>query len=319
MNRLIVVACLAGAACAADPALEPGDCPGTPTRVALDPVAPFHNGLVLVTFESGITPGYVEVQRYSPTRGVWEPTYGTLGERDDGTFVMQLRPMTSASDANSEFRVRVRARLDGCPASGWGESDPIMLADPTSGTTWVADLGPADFFSQISASSSGPGTTTGPYRIASSSLKHTLRFAVAGAFSETVDFTIQSATSTDVYHDCHFVLTYEGRWVADEDYSGRVAIYERRFMSLTGSTCVNPPLGDLRLTDSRLEDTVTFGSNIDYSRLLETPAGRPRWALSLISNAFGTILASLDDQTGQDTASLSGYLNVFDPRYEKQP
>jgi hypothetical protein len=320
MNRLTVVACLVGTACAADPALEPGDCPGTPTDVALDPVAPYHNGLVLLTFESGIAPGYVDVQRHSPSRSVWEPNYGTLGERDDGTFVMQLRPQTSPSDANGEFRARVRSRLDGCPASGWAESDPITLGDPMTGTTWIAELGPSDFFSQISASSSGPATSTGPYRISSSSpLKHTLRFAANGAFTETIDFTIQSATTTDVYHDCHFVLAYEGRWQGDDNYDGRIAIYERRFMALTGSTCANPPIADLRLTDSRLDDTINYASNIDYSRLLEMPAGKPRWGMSLLSNAFGTVLASLEDQMGADTASLSGYINVFDTRYEKQP
>jgi len=323
MNRTVrVVAWLVIIGGCTDVALEAGDCPGTPTDVALEPIAPVYAGLLDVTFQSSTAPQGAELQRYSPSRSVWESTYGSLGQRDDGTFVIQLRPQTTATDATAEFKVRVRSTLQGCPPSGWGESDPITLTDPVEGTTWIAELGRTDFTSQLNASSSGTGTSTGPYRLSSTSpLKHTMRFAANGALSEVIDFTIESGTTGDVYNNCHFVLAYEGSWVGDYDYETRVALYGRHFVSLAGSTCTSPPLGDLGLTaDTRLGDDVLAVSNIDYTGLLEVPAGKASWQVyGFLQNSFATILSSLDDQTGTDAASISGYINVFDPTYEKQP
>jgi len=98
-----------------------------------------------------------------------------------------------------------------------------------------------------------------------------------------------------------------------------VAIYGRKFVSLTGSSCTNPPIADFHLADTQLDDNVFAVSNIDYTRLLEVPAGHASWQLySYLQNTFSTVLSTLTDQTGPDTASISGYINVLDPSYDKQ-
>ena len=308
--------------CGGSEALEAGDCPGTPRNVAIDPVAPFNYGLVSLTFESDTAPGSVELQRHSTARAEWEQTYGALGQEDDGTFVVQVRPQLSESDADEDFKLRVRSTLLGCPPSAWAESDGVSLGDPVTGTTWVGTFGPGTQTSQISVSvNSGAGSAIGPYRLSTASpLRHTFTFAAGGVFSETFELTIQSATSGDLYNGCHFKLAYQGGWISTRSDDSRVALFDRRFMSMAGSTCASPPVSDVQLTPSDvLSDEVLSSSNIDYSRLRDSPAGRAEWQnYSLLQQGFSQIVPSLSDFTGADTASLSGYINVFDARYVKQ-
>lgn len=309
-----------GVGCSGSEALEAGDCPATPRNVTLEPVAPFLNGLLALEFQSDETPGSVELQRYSASRSLWEQTYGSLGQKDDGTFVVQVRPQLGESDADGEFKLRVRSTLQGCPPSGWAESDGVSLGDPVADTTWVGTFGPGTLFSQINvAVNSGLGTATGPYRLSTTSpMRHTLTFAAGGALNETFELAIESGTAGDVYAGCQFKLTYQGNWITTYSNDSRVTVYNRRFVSRAGSTCANPPLADLT-SSAGLQDDVLSSTNIDYSRLLETPVGPAAWqSYSLLQQTFSSAVSSLDDQTGADTASLSGYANVFDPIYLKQ-
>lgn len=305
-----------------DEALEAGDCPGTPRNVTLDPVAPFYNGLLTLEFESDNTPGSVELQHYSAALSVWEPSYGVLGQKDNGTFVVQVRPQLSKSDADNDFKVRVRSNLLGCPPSSWAESDAVSLGDPVAGTTWVGTFGPGTITAQINVSvSSGSGTANGPYRLSMTSpLKHTITFAAGGVLDETFELAFDSSTAGDLYSGCRFKLAYKGTWLATDTDDNRVAVFDRRFTSMAGSACVNPPLAELQVPPGfAISDDVLSPSGIDYSPLRESPAGRAEWQIySLIQQAFPQILLELDDQSGPDMASISGYLNAFDARYLKQ-
>jgi hypothetical protein len=324
MYRMIVCAIGMLAGCSESEALEAGDCPSAPTHLAIDPVAPFSNGLVLLEFQSNNAPGSVEVQHHSPSRDLWEPQYGPLGQKDDGTFVVQVRPQLSATDANagSDFKLRARSLLDGCPPSDWAETEAVPIGDPITTTTWVEELGPTDLSSQINAAvTSGTGTSIGPYRISTTPpVRHTITFAAAGVLSESFDIEIQSATAGDVYGGCHFKIAIEGSWAIGYDYDERIAVYGRHITSLAGSTCANPAVSELRLTPPpSLSDDFLYPSNIDYSRLLEEPVGPATWRnVGLVQQSFSTILSSLEDQMGPNTAALSGYLSVLSSQYRRQ-
>ena len=308
--------------CGSGEALEAGDCPGKPRNVSLDPVAPVFQGLLALEFESDNAPGAVEIERYSAARAVWEQTYGPLGQKDDGKFVVQVRPQLSESDSGQPFRLRVRSTLQGCPPSPWAESDGVSLGDPVTGTTWVGTFGPGTLTSRIYVSvNSGVGIATGPYRLSTTSpIRHTITFAAGGVFNETLELAIESATAGDLYSGCRFKLAYRGAWLSTRGGDNRVAVFDRHLMTFAGSTCASPPLSDLRLTPSDvLPDDVLSPSNVDYSRLRESPAGPAEWQnYSLVQQAFAPVLTSLADQTGPDTASVAGYVNVFDASYRKQ-
>jgi hypothetical protein len=320
MKPVVMVVVVLLSACA-DDALEAGDCPSTPTGLAIDAVAPFYSGLVTLTFESSTPPGSVELQQYSASRGFWMQTYASLGQKDDGAYLLQVRPQSYGADNDTELKLRIRSTLQGCPPSGWAESDSVTLGDPIEGTTWIGEFGRTDLSSQLSASASGGGTANQQYSVAPTPpLKHTLTFGPGGVYSEQVDFTIQSPASGGVYNGCRFVLAYEGTWFGDYDNDTRIAVFDRRFKSLTGSTCANPAITELQPSSmDRLDDFTLSASNIDYSRLLETTPGTARWTnYNTLQNSFSSMLSILEDQTGPDTSSISGYLNLFDPTYQKQ-
>ena len=322
MKSGLLCAMFAFAGCTGSEALESGDCPGTPRAVTLDPVAPVFNGLLVVEFQSDAAPSGVDVQRHSAARGLWEQSYGPLGQKDDGTYTVQVRPQVAEADADDPIKIRVRSTLLGCPPSSWAETDGVTLGDPVTGTTWIGTFGPGTVTAQLNVSVlSGAGTSVGPYRIATTPpLRQTVTFGAGGVFDETLEVGFESATPGDVYNGCRFKLAYRGTWVATYGDDSRVAVFGRRFVSLAGSTCTNPPIADIApALAGTLSDDVLSTSSIDYTGLLENPRAAPEWqAYNLLAQTFQSAISALSDHTGPDMTSIDGYVSVFRPTYVKQ-
>jgi hypothetical protein len=322
----VAVALLAAAGCeAAIPGVTAEDCPGAPTDVALEPVAPFYGGLVLVRLRvPGGAPDGIDVQQFDPSLGLWATGgFAPLREHPDGGFVVFVRPQVEEDTRDADQRVRLRTRLSGCAPSAWVETTSFKLGDPLRDTVWVAQI-PADQVSGNFNINVEPPRDVGTHRVAPNSVfEHRLAFGGDGKLTQSFAFTLSSTVPASPYHGCQIKLTYESPWRL-ETREGLEVIVGQAAPSPTvtmGSTCpgappsqwsISQPGVNLGLPPSR------SGVNVDYEPLARTPAGKPFLGAGQFAGAASDILGHISDVVGPETANVNGFLNLFSARYSKQ-
>lgn len=308
-------------------ALTPADCPGTPTDLKLDAVAPFWGGIVTLDFDvpDGV-PGSVEIARYNADLDVWEPSYGSPSQRPDDTYVSIVTVNVGERDRDLDQKLRVRALLDGCPPSEWAESETFKVSDPLSGTTWKAELDPPNS-GALSVFGSGPGATTyeGPFAIdLSSEVSHTIAFGTDGSAQEEFKFKIKSQTAGDGFDGCTFDLHVASRFEVEFDGGLSVRLKDRRFASnpSEGSSCSSPPLTSMQFANpaSKIElpTSSTGFYGFDYTGLLSKTPGPAAWSTSAFADAFSTVVQSLEVAANGASVQVTPNFNIYQARYEKQ-
>jgi len=349
MNRLhrCLICCalgaylgLSGAACAPAP-LSRSDCPGAPQDLALHPVAPFWGGLV--TLEYKVPSGsfdYPDIEIFDPSLGAWVGVMGgglnamgALGvgyglpagelERDDGTIIVAVFPAATEQNRDLERKLRVRSRLDGCPASDWTESEGFKLSDPLVGTTWRATLEPGAFSGTIAFSPTGTSQKTyhGPYRFDDAAPPfHEIRFKADRTTEETIAFALKSDTPGDPYGGCTFQLHFVGRY---EEHPGRNAGWSEQLIIVdrvpsasptAGSTCADPALAAVDIGSPSFTGRLGIANGplwVDYTGLLTSPPGPVVGNnFSGVSEAIVEALSFIGVSQGQDTnyVSVNGYV-----------
>jgi hypothetical protein len=309
------------------PGITAKDCPLTPTDVTLDKVAPVWGGLIVVeSTVPGGAPDGIDMQILDPGRNEWTYSYGNFRQKADGKYLSFATPNPRESTKGSEFKLRIRARLSGCPPTAWVETPGFTLGDPITGTTWRADI-PAGFLNgSVSVQKfGGTGTTTGPYSVTQNPASHQVTFSADGSFAETYGFTVTSKTNGDLYKDCAFQLTYGGTWKLQfVNDSPNIFISDRKpkaGAATTGSTCAAPPLADLEINQPTTPISIPFqsiGLGMDYAPLRDTPPGKPTWSNNGFANGFNYVTGAVQDVVGPDTSNLTGGVYPSYSTYQKQ-
>jgi hypothetical protein len=329
MKHASVALLLVGACTAGDAGIGKSDCPGTPKLVSVAQTAPFWQGLTRVTFSvPGGAPSAIQVETFNPGLGTWSGytnNYNSFLEQTDaGDYIAEASISPNDSDKDGSFKVRVRATLAGCPLTGWATTDAFTVSDPYKDTTWTAhtDLGNLYAYFNISPTQ-GVGTNLGPYTLAAEGVTHTLAFHGDGTLDQTWSFGVNSGHGGDLYAGCKFAIHYVGRWQTTFQPYYRVLIsgLVPAVSPLAGSTCANPALANLALAQpgalAPLPPSVIY-PNIDYTRLLYTPPGKPQWADSGQFNYLAQVANGLSAVTG-DQAQFQGQFSLYNQlSYEKQ-
>ncbi len=309
------------------PGITAKNCPGTPTNLNLVKVAPVWGGVVALeaTVPGGV-PEFLELHVLDPATGEWigsyYSSYGVIRQKVDGTYLALATMNVREASKAKEFKLRVRARLQGCPPTGWAEGPGFTLTDPLAGTTWTAQVSGAFLNANLYIGHNGAGTSTGPY--SADNAKHAVTFNADGSFAETYEYTITSAVNGDLYNNCAFQLSYVGSWSLRLDQGNpQLVLADRKPKpggATTGSTCSAPPLADLAINQAdpaiRIARTSTYLS-IDYLPLLDTTPGKPVMG-SVGGDVFNATLSHIADVAGGDTASVSGSMYPNDIRYYRQ-
>lgn len=310
------------------PGITAKNCPATPTNVNIAQAAPVWYGFVQLTATvPGGTPDTLEVQVLDPSTKLWVTTYGRGGQKQDGTFAVSVSPTVDEASKTKEFKARVRARLDGCPPTGWAESPTFTLGNPISGTSWTATIPSALFYQYLNVSHVGTGTSQGPYTLSDADVVHTMTFNADGSYAESFSYGIKSLSTTpgDLYDGCNVHLSYVGTWILRLDGSPTVSISARKPNPAgvtTGSTCTAPPVSDWTASQpggapTRIQPASMY-LNIDYQNVLDDPPGKPVWSAGGdLSNALSATLAEICDNVGPNTATINGSLNPQQVRYLK--
>lgn len=311
------------------PGITGKNCPLTPTNVNIVNVAPVWNGLIVIeaAVPAGGVPSSFDLQVLDPGMNQWVQSYGQMRQKVDGTYTLAFSPSITDASKTKAFKARIRSRLDGCPPSGWTESGTFTLADPISGSTWVANIPPGLVNANIYVNHSGTGTSTGPYALTDAGVVHSMTFNADGSYGETFTYGIksQSATPGDLYDACQVQLAFVGTWTLRTDGGTPTVILGSRKpkpgAATTGSTCTSPPVAEWDIAQTtptiRLNNTALY-LGIDYSQLLNDPPGKPVWSTGDLGNALTTAMAALNDNQGPNTASVSGSLYPQNFRYTKQ-
>ncbi len=306
--------------------LKRGECPGKPEKLAVNPVAPFWNGLIALTFTSTGkgTPTYNDIQVYDPLLGAYAQNGGSAYQKPDGTFLALVSPQAKEDSKDLDFKVRVRSELDGCAPSDWVESPTFKLGDPLVGTTWKATLGPAEYTENVTVSGPGAQTTVGPYFIDPSGVVDTLAFASDGSFTDTVAFGIASGHAGDLYAGCQFQLHTQGHWEVKFLQYGMVTVLSDRKLTaspLSGSACANPSLSQMAINQAGFDanlQPVVMGFGIDYTSLLYSPPGAVKWTDAALLSQLGNVFPFLDASGVNGSSSVNGYFSASQSHYEKQ-
>jgi hypothetical protein len=314
------------------PALTPAQCPAAPSDVSLDELAPVWGGLIVVnaTVASG-TPDAFDIEVFDPTIAAWSRVYGNAWQREDGRYAFSVTPSVTEYNKDATFKVRLRARLNGCPPSSWAEGPSYTLSDPLTGTTWVATWDAGAVSGEINVTRYDPMNEVSletTYPRFDGSLVHTVTFAEDGAFDETYEFTLAGRDAGEPFDGCSFALRYTGTWsYYYERYGINVLVSERvpAENAADGSECAAPAPSALAINDEtrsadlRLSGMV-MGTGADYSALLHAPDGPIRMESYQLASALQNprFLFGLSYETAEESGSVSGYLGPQYYVYQKQ-
>jgi hypothetical protein len=323
---VVAMGMVSAVACGTDAALTPADCPGAATSVTVNAVAPYWGGLVELSYKvPGGVPSDTDLAIYDPALKLWTPTYASnADQRDDGTFV-SLVTVFNVTRFNSDMprKLRVRSRLDGCPASAWAESKTFTLGDPLAGTTWVATFESGDLSGNVSVAQEGPPPPSfvGPYGLDDTQTwSHSIRFGTDGTFQEEVKLGIKSHFQGDGYNGCTFDVHLIGDYTVVPDQTAVFLSNRQRAADPgAGSVCGAPAVTDTFLYKSNpptmIPSTQISINSIDYSGLVASPPGKVIWNESGLTQTFNAVLPLLS--TGISGVSGSVYTS-HSPAYEKQ-
>lgn len=308
------------------PGITKADCPGAPEGISLEQVAPYWDGLEAIRFTvPGGTPGSIRTETLDPALGTWAFSYGNANEVDGGGWLLMgsVEPREESKDAS--FKLRVRTELDGCAPSDWVETEAFQVGDPFADTTWKTHVDPSDYYSTVNANVvSGTGTTIGPYDLAESGIDHEVTFHGDGTMEETFSFGISSAHAGDVYAGCTFQVHFAADWRTEFQPYPRVLVTHREPTAspLSGSTCTNPPIAEMQLSQADYSlgsvDTTLSPNQIDYTPLLFAQPGDVVWRNQDLIGQIYQILSGLSDFEGEETTQLQGYFSFIAVEYVKQ-
>jgi hypothetical protein len=334
LNRILVAASSLLASivgCADSPGTTKDDCAQSPQQLTIDPLAPFWGGLTRLNFKvPGSPPDSVQTQVFNSVAGVWEDSFMPLQQRDDGDFSVLTFWNVTSETKDATFKIRLRSKLDGCPASSWAVSEPIKLSNPLTDTAWATtiplELSSTAFRADVVAAGMIPGTTVGPYSYASQGIVHAMQFNAPDIVEETWSFKVNSAIAGDLYDNCSFVIRYIGKWrfVSENSSNLQLLISDLKPApdALAGSVCANPPVGEMAAAQpgypGRQPNTQPM-VDIDYARLQYSPPGNARWVEDREISRLASIIAeSIVDVVGPDTAQPMARFNTPAISYDKK-
>jgi hypothetical protein len=334
-HRLTIVAACAivgsVSGCADAPGTTKGDCSQVPQQLTIDLLAPFWGGLTRLNFSvQGPPPDSVQTQVFNSVAGAWEDSLMPLQQRDDGSYSVSTLWSVTSETKDATFKIRLRSKLDGCPASDWAVSDPIKLSNPLTDTAWATtiplELSGTAFRADVVATGMVPATTVGPYSYAPQGIGHTMHFSAPDIIEETWSFKVNSATAGDLYDNCSFVIRYIGKWRFVSENSGNLQILVSELRpapnALVGSVCTNPPVSEMaaaQLGYPGQQPNTQPMVRIDYTRLQYSPPGNARWVEDREISRLASIIAeSIVDVVGPDTAQPLARFNTPTIFYDKK-
>lgn len=312
------------------PGLTAGQCPGTPSAAGLDSVAPFWSGLYTVhATVPGGTPDTLDVSVLDPSQNVWQEVGQGTWQRADGPYVAPFQPRVTEQNKDSAFKVRVRARLEGCAPSAWADAGSYTATDPFADTTWVGNWDAAQLSGSLTvnrADLTGASALTPTMPTIDGAVTHTVSFKADGTMTEDFALALASSQPKDPFAGCTLNVHYTGTWSWQFSGANASVILSARVPAddaTAGSDCAFPALADLALSDSKQKANLVLPPslltpNVDYSGLLSTPAAPVTLDNSQLPADLPAMLNQLNYASETESGSLSGYVTPVLGIYDKQ-
>jgi hypothetical protein len=302
------------------PALVRDDCASKTSELRLSQPegANVWGGLVLAEFdvEGGKTRNF-DIQVFDPSLQAWINSYADyngIGQREDGTYFIAVRPTYNESNKNEELRLRIRPWQEGCPNGEWTESEPFVAGDPVASTSWTAEV-PGTLLSgsiDVQRTSVPGGEVQPPVRVELASAKLRVELGKKGAISETVTAELRAEEGAP-FDGCTLSLTFSGSYeLLMRSYGGiTLAISEQTLTSTEGTSCTLPSVEELALSDEAFDLPLSAFSqsvNIDYQPTLWADPAAPFWQSAFL-HVFEVLPQYLGYTTDTETGVSSGYVS----------
>lgn len=309
-----------GASDSPEPALTRDDCATKTSELRLSQPAGANvwGGLVVAEFEvEGAKTRDFAMQLYDPALQAWINTYADyngIGQREDGTYFVAVRPTYNEANRNEELRLRIRPMQEGCPNGEWTESEPFVAGDPVASTSWNAEI-PGTMFNggidvQRSQIMGEPMQQSMRVQLTSATLR--VEFGKKGEVSETVTAELETEEGLP-FDGCTLSLTFSGTYeLLMRAYGGIMLVMsEQTLTSTEGSSCTLPSVEELALSGDMFDLPLSAFSqsvNVDYQPTLWAKPGAPVW-----QGGFGHVFEVLPQYLGYTTETelgvSSGYVS----------
>jgi len=312
------------------PGLTAGQCPGVPSSAALNAVAPFWNGLYTMSAKvPGGAPDNLEVSVLDATQDAWQEVGQGTWQNADGTYVVQFQPRITDQNKGSEFKVRVRSRLQGCAPSGWADAGSFTPTDPFSDTVWVGNWDAAQLSGALTVNRTdltGASALTPSAPSIDGAVTHTVSFNADGTLAEDFALSLASAEKSDPFAGCTLNVHYTGTWSWQLRGANMNIILSARVPAdhaLKGSDCAFPAPGELLLADPKQNASLVLPPslltpNVDYSGLLSTPPAPVVLDNSQLPADLAVMLSELSYASATESGSVNGYISPVLGIYDKQ-
>ncbi len=314
------------------PALGPEDCATVTSKIKLTQPAgaAVWGGLVVLDFTvEGAKVDSFDIQAFDPSLAAWTNNYlntQTVGQRDDGSYVIAVTPYFSDVNKDKELKLRVRPTQSGCPDADWTETTAFTAGDPLVGTQWKAEIPGTGFTGQLNVQRTAIPNDMAlpPSRLTLGSVTLEVDFGKKGELTEVLTVPLSSKKDAP-YDGCTLSLTFSGTYEVSlrQGYGGvSVAFSEQTLTSVEGTTCKFPAVNDLAISakdfDMTLNAYIQQGISINYLPTAYAEPGVPTWQNSQFGQLFQQLSQFLPYTTANESGNVDGYLYPQDVMLTRQ-
>jgi hypothetical protein len=309
-----------GASDSPEPALTRDDCASKTSEIRLSQPdgANVWGGLVMAEFEvEGAKTRDFGIQIFDPSLQAWVNAYADyngIGQREDGTYFLAVRPTYNDANKDEELRLRIRPAQDGCPNGEWTESEPFVAGNPVVSTSWNAEIsgtmlnGGIDL---VRTPISADPPQSMHVKVSSATLR--VEFGKKNEVSETLTAELEAEEGMP-FDGCTLSLTFSGTYdlLLRQYGSITLAVSEQKLTSSEGSSCTLPSVEELALSDEMFDLPLSAFSqqvNIDYQPTLWAEPGAPFWQ-SGFARIFDVLPQYLGYLTETERGTSSGYVSA---------